>query len=321
MYRDLDSNDCMEFEKLLSKSESSAATFVQMIVSGSKDISLTRAKLLELKKFLFIMMYRCESRRNQYFLEIFDIITRRSIEKHMRFNNIHNIHEVWFENLKWIIKTPFDGIMDEIKRASPNGNIFAGSPLDIVSSYNGPIHIVELLDFNLLIMHYVCIWQAPEGSEFILTDNCFGCYEGPMGITLHFIYVISPQYAVVLANRSFMSSVPYDEITEMSLFKDHGLHVDPSCVYVKKCPRSHEDYTPEDVFKYRRIVIPKQKVWLVNGVFLDAAHKSVTYKSDASMYRSLLFYDKNKKKVRWIGRDYSRLKRKLFAEMNRTHSN
>ncbi|KAF9381247.1 hypothetical protein BGX21_002154, partial [Mortierella sp. AD011] len=319
MYRDLDSNDCMEFEKLLSKSESSAATFVQMIVSGSKDISLTRTKLFELKKFLFIMMYRCESRRNQYFLEMFDFATRCSIEKHMRFNNIHNIHEVWFKNLKWIIKTPFDGIMDEIERASPNGNFFAGDPSDTVSSYNGPVHIIELLDFNLLIMHYVCIWQAPEGSEFILTDNCFGCYEGPMGITLHCIYVISPQYAVVLANSAFKSNAPCDEIMEMSLFKDRSLHVDPSCVYVKKNVRGYKDYTPDDVFKYRRIVIPKEKVWLVNGVFLDAAHKSVTYKSDASMYRSLLFYDKNKKKIAWIGRDYSRLKRKLFAEMNRTH--
>ncbi|KAF9360222.1 hypothetical protein BGX26_010128 [Mortierella sp. AD094] len=313
MYRDLDSDDCMQFEKLLSKSESSTAIFVQMIVSGSKDISLTRAKLLDFKKFLFIMMYRNESRRNQYLQETFDFGTRLTIQKHMRFNNISNIQEVWFKNLKWIIKTPFDDIMNEIERANPSDNPFAG-----IMAYSGPVHVTELTDFGLMTMHYVCIWQAPEGSEFILTDNCFGCYEGPMGINLHFFFVVSPQYAVVLAHRAFMSKAPLDRIMGGSWFKD--FHADPDCVYAKKYRRGPEDFTPEDVFKYRRIVIPKKKVWLVNSIFLDARHKSISHRSDAALYRSLLFYDKNKEELFGNKHDYSVLKRKLFAEMNRTHS-
>ncbi|KAF9177039.1 hypothetical protein BGZ51_009276, partial [Haplosporangium sp. Z 767] len=62
MYRDITSDDCMQFEKLLGKLESSAATFVQTVLSG-QEISLARTKLADLKKFLVIMMYRNESRK------------------------------------------------------------------------------------------------------------------------------------------------------------------------------------------------------------------------------------------------------------------
>ncbi|KAF9195665.1 hypothetical protein BGZ49_003012, partial [Haplosporangium sp. Z 27] len=269
MYRDISADDCMEFEKLLSKFESSTATFIHAIISGSNDISLSRAKLLEFKKFMFIMMYRNESRRGQYLQESFDVPTRVLIENHMRFNHIGNIQEVWFRNLKWIIKTPFEEIMDEVEKANSPMRRFGRSKdfADILKNssaalreYNGPINSIELLDFSHLIMHYVCIWEAPEGSEFILTDNGFGNYEGPGGITLHNFFVISPRYVVVLSQRGFMQGSETDEILMSSWFQDlHTKEDNPVCEYVKENPKNHEDFSPEDIFRYKRIVIPKEK--------------------------------------------------------------
>ncbi|KAG0324829.1 hypothetical protein BGZ99_001393 [Dissophora globulifera] len=313
MYRDITSDNCMMFEDLLSRLESSAANIVQVIRSGSQEISMTRTKLMDFKRFLAIMMFREHERRRQYAEDIFDPMTRMSIQRHMRFNNFTNIQDVWFENLKWILKTPTKEITD-ISVGFDKSENFSAAGL----AYQGPIHWLELMDFSNLMRDYVCVWEAPEGTEFILTDNCFGCYEGFIGIVFHTFFIVSPKYAVVLVNRLYM----WHDLRDLreSWFID--FHANPEATYSKKgaTDPDPEDFTPDDVFKYRRILLPKQKVWLVNSIFLDARQRHISHKSDAALYRSLLFYDK-KKKVFFPNRhDYSDLKRKLFAEMNRTHN-
>ncbi|KAF9176720.1 hypothetical protein BGZ51_009770, partial [Haplosporangium sp. Z 767] len=301
------------FEKLLGKLESSVATFVQTVLSG-QEISLTRTKLADLKKFLVIMMYRSECRRKQYTEEIFDFATRLSIEKHMYVNKISNIQDVWFENLKWFLKTPIEDILKELERANE-----PGTPSAIMVTYKGPIHVVELLDYGHMVSNYVCIWQAQEGSEFIMSDNCFGCFEGHMGICFHNFFVVSPKYAVVLVNRLYM----WDQMKHLPFRKswfEEKFHANPDVAYSNKNAVFVEDFTPDDVFKYRRIVIPKERVWLVNSIFLDARHKYISYKSNLAMYKTLKYYDKTKGELFESRHDYSVLKRKLFAEMNRTHS-
>ncbi|KAF9162190.1 hypothetical protein BGX21_002156 [Mortierella sp. AD011] len=311
MYRDLKLDDCMQFEKLLANLESAAATFVHTIRSGSKDVSITRAKLLDFKKFLVIMMYRHEGRRRQYYEELFDFETRRSIQRHMGFNSINDIRDVWFENLKWIIKTPVHEINKELGKVN---RLVLGE----ITEYEGPIHSAELMDFGHITWSYVCIWEAQEGSEFILTDNCFGCYEGHGSIIIfHNFFVISPEYVVVLVNRLYMDGIVKSMPCRKSWFE--GFHSIPDCVYINKNAGGAKDFTPDDLFKYRRIVIPKQKVWLVNGIFLDEGHKYISHRSNAAMYRSLMFYDKVKDKMFTNKHDYSVLRRRLFFEMNRTH--
>ncbi|KAF9078993.1 hypothetical protein BGX27_007305, partial [Mortierella sp. AM989] len=159
MYRDINLEDCMLFEKLLSKLESSSAVFIQKILSGSQDTSLTRAKLAEFKKFLAIMMYRGENRRGQYFNDLFDNSTRHMIRKHMRFNNIGSIREVWFENLKWILKSSTREIFEEAVKVLEKDN-----PIMALVEYEGPIHVVELIDYYHMTNNYVCVWEAQEGS-------------------------------------------------------------------------------------------------------------------------------------------------------------
>ncbi|KAF8975881.1 hypothetical protein BGZ46_008763 [Entomortierella lignicola] len=201
MYRDISLKDCMKFEKLLGKFESSAAKFVNAIVSGSNDISISRVGLFEFKQFLFIMMYRNESRRGQYLQEEFDDRTRFLIEKHMRFNNISNIQEVWFENLKWILDNPEKKIMNEVGRANMafcqpdnfRGSYSKDAHFDALNGYDGPINVMELLDFEMLAKKYICIWEAPEGTEFILSDNDFGNHEKQSGIFIHNFFVVSPR--------------------------------------------------------------------------------------------------------------------------------
>ncbi|KAF9421501.1 hypothetical protein BGZ76_003966 [Entomortierella beljakovae] len=319
MYIDVTAEDCMELEKLLSKFESSSATFIQKILSDTKEIFLTRVQLSAFKKFLVIMTYRDASRRRQYMLDNFDQPTRESIQRHMLHNKIGTIKEVWFENLKWVIKNSAETILNE-HFSHIRSTMFKNlGILDVVRAYKGPIHISELEEFANLLKCYLCIWQAPEGSEFIITDNCFGCFEGHGPITFHHFYVVSPKYAVVMVNRSDMDRVnigPLSIPLRKSWFEE--FHLFPGCDYMNN--NGIEGASPDDVFRYQRIVIPKKKVYLVNSIFLDSRHKSISYKSKGSLYRTLKYYDEVKETMFHHRYDYSDLKKKLFVEMNRTHS-
>ncbi|KAK3811874.1 MAG: hypothetical protein J3Q66DRAFT_403739 [Benniella sp.] len=316
MYRDVTTDDCMKFEKLLAEMENASSTFIRSIWAG-KDLELTRSQLSDMKKFLAIMMYRAEHRRSQYYDESFDMMTMLSIRKHMANKQIERVQDVWFDNLKWLIETPTKDIMEEYFKTTKTMD-----PMAILREYNGPIHVVELMDFAHMATNYVCIWEAEEGSEFILSEGCFGAFEGHMGICFHNFFVVSPRYAIVLVNRQYMRGTMGMMGLRKSFFGEE-LHANPETVY-KNGPLpanfTEDDFSQDDVFKYRRIIVPKKDVYKVNGIFLDARTKYLTYKSSVCMYKSLRYYDKVKETMFHTHYDYSILKQKLFADMNRTHA-
>ncbi|KAG0351237.1 hypothetical protein BGX24_007901, partial [Mortierella sp. AD032] len=175
------------------------------------------------------MKYRCEGRRGQYYNIQFDLTTLLSIKKHMDNKNIKKVQDVWFDNLKWLIETPVDRILEEFEKAV---DFVPDNPFASSLQYQGPIHVAELLDFGYMTTYYVCIWQAEEGSEFILTDNCFGTFEGDKGYSFHNFFVVSPRYAIVLVSRLYMMN----KIDMLSLRKSsfsEKLHANPEAVYAK----------------------------------------------------------------------------------------
>ena len=150
MYRDVIEADCMKFEKLLAKHECTSSTFIRKIWNEEEDLSLSRIQLGDMKKFLVIMMYRSERRRSQYFNQRFDPFTEISLKRHMDHNKFSSVQAVWFENLKWIIKTPTEDIVKEYQKAI---EVRAKSerPTALLSPYLGPIHASELEDFGSLM--------------------------------------------------------------------------------------------------------------------------------------------------------------------------
>ncbi|KAF9299145.1 hypothetical protein BGZ88_000659 [Linnemannia elongata] len=323
MYRDLTEADCMKFEKLLAKHECTSATFIRRIWNDDEDLSLTRSQLGDLKKFLAVMMYRSEHRRSQYFTQRFDVLTEISVRRHMEHNNISNAPTVWFENLKWIIEASAVDIVQEYQRAFM-ARLESGRLLTLLSSYQGPIHVAELEDFGYLMTQTIaCIWQAEIGSEFILSEGCFGAWEGVPGAKFHHFFIVSPRFAIVLVNRLYLEERHTENPSRASMFGDN-LHVFPETVYKNGPPSESFDFatnsTPDDVSKYERIVVPKEDVYKVNAILLDDRRESLTYKSDVSMYKSLRYYDKVKKDMFHSFHDYSTLKGQLFSDLNRTHS-
>ncbi|KAF9308282.1 hypothetical protein BG003_011334 [Podila horticola] len=322
MYRDVTEADCMKFEKLLAKHECTSATFIRKIWNEEKDFSLTRTQLGDMKKFLVVMMYRSEYRRSQYFHQKFNFITEISIKKHMEHNKFSSAQIVWFENLKWIIEASVEDIMNEYQKAIV-ARAESGRPAALLSPYQGPIHAAELEDFGYLMTQTIaCIWQAETGSEFILSEACFGAWEGDTGIWFHNFFIVSPRFAIVLANRLYLTERIKKKPCWTSMFGDK-LHVFPETDYKKGPPSKDFDvathFTPDDVFKYKRIVVPKEDVYKVNAILLDDRRQFLTYKSNVSMYKSLRYYDNVKKEMFHTCHDYAILRRKLFSDLNRTH--
>ncbi|KAF8957865.1 hypothetical protein BGZ46_002089 [Entomortierella lignicola] len=322
MYRDLTEADCMKFEKLLAKHESTSATFIQQIWNEEEDLSLTRTQLADMKKFLVVMMYRSEHRRSQYFNQKFDPIIEISVKKHMDHNKFSSVQTVWFENLKWVIEASSEDIKKEYMKAIKM-RAESGRPTALLSPYQGPIHSAELEDFGCLMTQTIaCIWQAEAGSEFILSDSCFGAWDGDAGIWFHNFFIVSPRFAIVLVNRLYLTERIKVEPRWTSFFGDE-LHVFPEIDYKKGLPSEDFDlathFTPDDVFKYKRIVVPKEDIFKVNAIILDSRHQFLTYKSNVSMYKSLRYYDKVKKEMFHDSHDYSILRHKLFSDLNRTH--
>ncbi|KAG0360392.1 hypothetical protein BG005_010867 [Podila minutissima] len=325
MYRDVTEADCMKFEKLLAKHESTSATFIRQIWNEEEDLSLTRTQLMDMKKFLVVMMYRNESRRSQYSNQRFDLVTEISVKRHMDHKKFSSAQIVWFENLKWIIETPVEDILKEFRKALV-ARAESERPTALLSPYQGPIHVPELEDFGFLMTETIaCIWQAEAGSEFILSENCFGAWEGDIGIMFHNFFIVSPRFAVVLVSKLYLTERIEKKPLWTSWFGDK-LHAFPETDY-KKRPLSKDSglatrfshYTPDDVFKYKRIVVTKEDVYKVNAIFLDARRRFLTYKSNVCMYKSLRYYDKVKKEKFHDCHDYSILRRKLFSDLNRTH--
>ncbi|KAF9162986.1 hypothetical protein BGX21_010434 [Mortierella sp. AD011] len=322
MYRDVTETDCMKFEKLLAKHESFSAKFIRQIWNEEENLSLTRAQLGDMK-FLAIMIYRSEYRRSQYFDQRFDPITETSIKKHMDHNKFSNVQMVWFENLKWIIEASTEDIAGEFHKALV-ARAKSERPAMLLSPYQGPIHVSELEEFGCLMTQtIVCIWQAEAGSEFILSEGCFGAWERDIGIRFQHFFIISPQFAIVLVNKLYLTERDKKKPHWTSLFGDK-LHVFPETDYKKGPPPRSSDlatlathFTPDDVFKYKRIV--KEDVFKFNAISLDSRRQFLTYKSNVSMYKSLCYYDKVKKEKFHEWHDYSILRRKLFSDLNRTH--
>ncbi|GJJ78099.1 hypothetical protein EMPS_10458 [Entomortierella parvispora] len=237
----------------------------------------------------------------------------------MERNNIPNTQTLWFKDLKWIIQASSQDIATEyvemVKAVGTSGQL---------TSYQGPILSASMQDFGYLVASTItCMWQAEEGSEFILSDSCFGSWEGGPGYWLHNFFIVSPRMAIVLVSKMYMEGRYLGNSPGTSMFED-SLHDFPETDYKNGPPPRGFDrathFTPDDVFKYKRIIVPKKTVYKVNSIILDNARESLTYKCSASMLKTLRYYDKVKAELFHEFREYPKLRRKLFMELNRTHS-
>ena len=236
MYSDIRNvSDINYVEKELGKLEQIASDVVKQLLNPSKsEFTITATELDALKKFLFIMSFRHPRRQQQYVEGRFDIATKARQEKFMKTHNLSTFADAWLENIKIILGSDL--------LPSKEDNILEPSRWKSLEQTDFWFHNIGT---------FVCIWEAPEPYEFIVTDNSFGIWEGNCGPGMwsqayHHFYPVSPRRIIVLSKVTYKkdefigsSRAEFDNSlglsTKNSLFPEH-IHNLPIPQYPGKPP-------------------------------------------------------------------------------------
>ncbi|CAI2178047.1 10662_t:CDS:1 [Funneliformis geosporum] len=344
MYKDINNEDAMHVEEKLSKLEKRASETIRNIVKTSQmenQVVLFRRDLEDLRKFIFIMNYRNGQRCFQYTNDIFDRPTKSMVKAFMHQHNLQRPAEVWLQNIREILDTPYSEVKD-----------------------NQKIFYLDREDFKQrMIDSFLIIWQAGENDEFIITNNGFGIFEGVNGVVFgelpfqyayHSFYVISPKLILVLCPSAFRKEVGTDHLYkhfgQRSIF-DHVPHPAAIPKYVGKvkasCSKPNNEHSQlkydgtdpfelqahllkmslydqgiemqsNDTFTFPFVKLNSATVRLINFVLLNEVKPDLvlTFLSLPYLYKTIVKYHNDKFVVQ---QDFSNLKKKLFTTLNRTH--
>lgn len=324
MYKDIENKkDCMEIEKKLSYLENNCSVIIKNIKINRNKIVIKRKNLNELKRFLFVMSYRSEKRRLQYYENNFDMDTYMYIKNYRQKFKLKNSIDVWLRDLKYIVYNDHDTIIEKNLIENYGFNNIIKNIIENI--HNQEICNLILTDYINMSTCFLCIWEAEEDSEFILTDNCFGAFEGQQpGVVYHYFFIISPKLALVLSNRAYQFNKirEYHKMGFKSSWFPDKYHISPITNYIKNNINLYNKnhYSPNDEFKYTKIKISKKDVYLINSIFLDASYKYISFLSEKNLYKTIRYYDRIKKEMFDNKKDYVTLKKKLFNYFNRIHN-
>ncbi|KAK3390131.1 hypothetical protein B0H63DRAFT_519366 [Podospora didyma] len=205
-------------EKMLSKLETQASIVFQKIVKAFErkedGLWITRDERDLVRKFLFMMKYRGSGFHNRFGhnkAEDYDENDRELMLDYMTKKGFKRPLDVWFHNIKTIIELKMD---------------FEGKWIEELRHLMFPpdaIWFITHVEFSFMA---ICT-PSKIKDEFILTDNCYGVFEGPnryvmdkdtgeiggSGHTpLHEFAPVSPKLMIVL--RSSILPNPLEDANE-----------------------------------------------------------------------------------------------------------
>ncbi|KAF7971744.1 hypothetical protein HWV62_19993 [Athelia sp. TMB] len=198
-------DNAYELEEMLSALEGQSAEILNKLHSqaGRTEFTMRRKELECLRKFLFLMHYRQNNQAQTYFQADHpgNKPSRAWIERIQSKQHLATATDVWLHVMRYYLTTPHSSIMQHA--------------IDLKNQHGGEAYIRMTSGGDILpdADHYpalaylaqsgecfLCLWEASDGEEFILTDNGFGLWEGLIGGEphAHRIFVVSPRFAIVL---------------------------------------------------------------------------------------------------------------------------
>ncbi|PWW75895.1 hypothetical protein C7212DRAFT_280441 [Tuber magnatum] len=310
MYKDADHEKVYHVEELLSKLESSVASIYHRIKSGHESrkykFSITRKERNLLRKFLFVMRYRSHKFWSKYTgtIDNYKHNDRDLLIEFLQERSITDLRQVWLQNLEVIVKTEIDA--DGEWLGTIGREMFAG-------------------DANMYVFHMsesymaFCEPESPE-DEFIITDNGFGIFEGPVvydTVNLkstgadgsrpqlkdptyteyHKLAPLSPRLILILRSN-FLRDGPIwkrrlDFFRQWKVWPEgdsllQDLPIKPAKTHYWLPGRTKKAvHTLEDEFFFEIYKVNTKEVQTINTVMLQEATGSITWVSDESVVRSL----------------------------------
>ena len=318
MYKDMDHERAYHVEEALSRLESDAARIYHRIKkdheSGKHKFSITRKDRNVLRKFLFVMRYRSHKFRSKYTgtIDTYEYNDRDALIEFLKERSITDLRQVWLLNLEVIVRTEIDADREWLR---------------IIGREMFPA------DANMYVFHMsesymaFCEPQSPE-DEFILTDNGFGIFEGPVVYDtdnlkstgadgsppqlkdpafteFHKLAPLSPRLILVLRSNFLRDSPIWEKRKKVfsewkawpkadSLLQD--LPIKPPEVRYWLLPKKTKAvHTLEDEFSFEIYKVKTEQVYMINALMLQEAVGSITWASDESLVRSLRAFLENPK--------------------------
>ncbi|RXW18818.1 hypothetical protein EST38_g7025 [Candolleomyces aberdarensis] len=286
-YQDVSNQEDLE---RLSELEGEAARIIRELQiaaefqSSNETFTLPRSDLELLRKFIFLMHYRSSAPERTYYQENHprNALIRHWI-LHLKITKGYTTNkEIWLDGLRYYLSTKHSDIINHAKQCSNYG------PIDLIGETNLDIpshqwHALAYESFN--DNNDLGIWKSHEDSEFVLTNNCYGVWEGTLArsSSLYKIYVISPKITMVL---KLNKSIGFSSELELSTLNDHPLAF-PETVYHRgpdalgNILASSEDQiealqrhlespnSDSDQFTFRINQLTVNQTYLVNQVVLE----------------------------------------------------
>ena len=321
MYQDASAADEMHIEKALGVLESRAASAIMKVKKaqdrGASSVTLTRVERNNIRKFLFVMMYRDPGFWVKYncTLEDYQHIDRELALKFMRKRRFTKLIDIWLHCLKTILDTPID----------PK-NEWEKTILESCFTPDGLWFIHNMNDFFMTF-----IQPANPENEFIITDSAFGIHEGPTKISqplnadmtaefswerlqlqdeskdtdsyyteFHKMAPLSPKLLLVLrwhclaneeAKRNLRETADILRFRGSHQFKSPSifdkLHLDLPRPTYAIAPLNH---TNKDTFEFTLHKISDKFVDQFNFLFLQHVTRNITWRSNAALKRTLTEY-------------------------------
>ncbi|KAF8798613.1 hypothetical protein BYT27DRAFT_7236712 [Phlegmacium glaucopus] len=240
LYRDMsDLYDVDHLEAKFSRLENDASVVIKSIHASihSHKFTTTRKELALLRKFIFLMHYRNDAEDHPENAPLVDWI--RKVKKT---RGLETDHDVWLHGLKYYLETPHHTIVataewvrEEVGDHRFQEMLRSRVALDMEDWY--------AIDYETLANYFFLgIWEAADDSEFVLSGNGFGLWEGLIDGDPG-----AHRIAIVLRRTLLHNAHPNDPailyscLAEIPIAETHVQYVDESSVLFV----DDEDVDPE----------------------------------------------------------------------------
>ncbi|KAK0462592.1 uncharacterized protein EV420DRAFT_1525759 [Desarmillaria tabescens] len=307
LYRDASNpSNVNELEEKLGVLEDGASVVIQTLHSNlaSGKVPLKRRDVGRLRKFLFVMHYR--NLGGSYFDPDHPhggSTIRQWVERYKTKHPSCQTHtDVWLSVLRYYLDTPHSQIVNDataIYKEHGMEKVHLQMLTDTVDP--NMEHYPALAYQKQAGMSFLCIWEAHDTSEFILSNNSFGLWEGvaPSGDQIHRVFVVSPQIAVVLRSNllpmfekmgpmnSDLIQIPQERPVSKLVNGEAGFRIpegsDPSSVDFNRLR------SPSDLFTFTITKLSLVQTDALNAVVLKNVHQdgAMTFLGKERMFRTV----------------------------------
>lgn len=268
-------------EKKFSYLETEVAKIINEKILGKTEIKINRVENELLRKFLFLLSFRAEYRKQQYIDGAFDDSTKANLAPFVKDNDYVDL---------WLREN------EEILDSNRYRDTYV----------NDKISKIIRNDLESHLLGYYMTFIEARGQDFILGDM-YPTSEKYLitmeaGIHMHYFYPLTPNLLLVLNSIHYKKE--YKNITPFNFF-EFSRTKDQFVIQPKNIRKNEFKISDEDEYIYKVQKIYEDDVKYVNHLIINEASNSIAFANSDRIYNTIDSYENLD--IANIKNDYSKL--------------